>query len=194
MMSRHPTPVARPGAVPVGLAVALLCALGLPAAPLSAQAHQHGAHTSPYSDLLDREIKALSAEDVEGLTAGMGMQMALAAELNGYPGPRHVLDMADMLELGDEQRSDVQEIFDRMQTEARRLGAEIVEAERALDTAFADETIDPATLASLVGEIARARGDLRAVHLLAHLAVRPILTEEQRAHYDRARGYTGGAG
>ncbi len=166
-----------------------LTALALLAPSLSAQAHQHGQHASPYADFDGREIKALSAEDVEGLLAGAGMQMALAAELNGYPGPRHVLDMGEMLSLTDAQRTAVQEVFDRMQTEARALGAEIVEAERALDAAFADAAIDPALLDALVGDVARARGALRIAHLKAHLDVYPLLTEEQRAHYRMARGY-----
>ncbi len=174
------------------LASAPAALLSFPAAPVSAQAHQHGQHASPYTEMLDREIKALSDADVEGLLGGMGMQMALAAELNGYPGPRHLLDMADMLELDEGQRSAVRDIFDRMQAEARSLGAEIVETERRLDAAFADETIDEARLAGLLGEIATARGELRGVHLAAHLAVVPILTDEQRSHYDRARGYGGG--
>jgi len=191
-MTRRPGFPIRPATLVVGLLGALACAPAFSAVPLAAQAHQHGEHASPYTDMLDREIKALSDADVEGLTGGMGMQMALAAELNGYPGPRHVLDMADMLALSDEQRTAVQAVFDRMQAEARAVGEKIVEAERTLDTAFADGTIDEERLTSLVGDIARAKGDLRIVHLAAHLHIRPILTDEQSAHYDRARGYAGG--
>lgn len=159
---------------------------------LAAQVHAHADHASPYADLADREIKALSPEDVEGLLGGAGLQMALPAELNGHPGPRHLLDMADMLGLTDEQRAAVQAVFDRMQGEARALGAGIVEGERRLDEAFAEGTIDVESLASMVGEIARTRGALRIVHLRAHLEVFPLLTEEQRTHYERARGYGGG--
>lgn len=159
---------------------------------LAAQEHEHGEHTSPYTDLESREIKALSAADVDGLLAGAGMQLALPAELNGYPGPRHVLDMAEMLGLSDGQRTSVQEVFDRMQEEAQALGAKIVEAERLLDAAFAEGTIDEAFLESMAGDIARARGALRVAHLKAHLEVYPLLSEEQRSHYRMARGYGGG--
>ena len=172
---------------PLGLLLAAL----LVAPPLSAQAHEHGAHTSPYTDLQDREIKALSDEDVAGLLGGAGMELALPAELNGYPGPRHVLDMADMLELTDDQRTAVQGIFDRMQAEARTLGARIVEAERRLDRAFAAGVIDAAALSEIAGTIAAERGALRVAHLKAHLEVTPLLTDEQRAHYATARGYGG---
>jgi Spy/CpxP family protein refolding chaperone len=168
--------------------LALVCL----APALSAQAHEHGQHTSPYTEFEDREIKALSAEDIEGLLDGAGMQMALPAELNGYPGPRHVLDMADMLALTDEQKTAMQEIFERMQTEARALGEKIVEAERMVDAAFAQGTIDPASLEAMVGDIARTRGALRIAHLKAHLEVYPLLDEEQRSHYRMARGYGAG--
>ena len=46
----------------------------------------------PYSGQQGRMIKALSSKEVQGLLQGKGMGMAKAAELNQYPGPRHVLD------------------------------------------------------------------------------------------------------
>jgi hypothetical protein len=42
---------------------------------------------SPYAGMQTRPIKALSAEQVADLKAGRGMGLAMAAELNGYPGP-----------------------------------------------------------------------------------------------------------
>jgi hypothetical protein len=41
----------------------------------------------------------LSDEQIADLRAGRGMALALTAELNGYPGPLHVLDLADQLAL-----------------------------------------------------------------------------------------------
>jgi hypothetical protein len=67
------------------LAVAA-CALTVPAL---------GEHPlSPYAGQQTRAIKALSPEDLAGLLNGEGMGMAKAAELNGYPGPVHVLELA----------------------------------------------------------------------------------------------------
>jgi Spy/CpxP family protein refolding chaperone len=138
---------------------------------------------------MDREIKALSTDEVESLLAGEGIGMALPAELNRYPGPRHVLDMSEMLELTSDQEETVRTIFEEMQGEARALGAVVVERERELDRAFAEGAIEESELERLVGEIADARGRLRAAHLRAHVRLYPVLTEEQRAHYQRARGY-----
>jgi len=50
--------------------------------------------TTPYARQQVRTIKSLSDEDIAALRKGEGMGMAKAAELNGYPGPAHVLDMA----------------------------------------------------------------------------------------------------
>lgn len=159
--------------------------------PAVAGAHagqaQH-AH-SPYTSHQTREIKALSADEVEGYLSGAGLGMALPGELNGYPGPRHVLELADSLELGQEQAAAVRRIFDAMESQAIDLGVQVVDLERQLDAEFAEGTISPATLRLLTDKIARLQGQLRAVHLLAHLAVADVLTPEQRQEYDRLRGY-----
>lgn len=154
--------------------------------PATLQAQQH---VSPYAGHQDREIKALSAEDVEALLNGEGMGMALPAELSGYPGPRHVLELAAQLELSTEQTEATQRIYDSMKQQAVELGKRIVELERQLDQAFAGRTIDHDQLGQLTGEIARLNGQLRAVHLGAHLELAGILSDSQRDAYAKLRGY-----
>ncbi len=162
-----------------------LVALGL-LLPGTLQA-QHDA--SPYAGHQNREIKALSAEEVAALLNGEGMGMALPAELHGYPGPRHVLELAAQLELSAEQTAATQRIFDTMKQQAVELGKQIVELEHRLDRAFADATVNRAQLDQLTGEIARAQGRLRAVHLGAHLELASVLSDAQRESYARLRGY-----
>jgi Spy/CpxP family protein refolding chaperone len=161
-----------------------------PWAPLGAQVHSHD-HTSPYTGLLDREIKALSDDEIRGLLAGEGMGMALAAELNRYPGPRHVLDMGPMLGLSQEQEASIRAVFEEMQKEATALGSEIVELERELDRSFAEGAITELRLEELLESIGQSRARLRFTHLRAHLELLPLLTESQRERYERARGYGG---
>ena len=60
---------------------------------------------TPYAGMQARPIKALSDQQIADLKAGRGMGLALAAELNGYPGPLHVLELADKLDLSAEQRT-----------------------------------------------------------------------------------------
>lgn len=148
-----------------------------------------GEALSPYTGQERREIKALSKEEVDAYLSGDGMGFAKAAELNHYPGPRHVLDMADQLLLSDEQRKRTKAIFETTKTQAVSLGKQLVEKEYLLDSRFAEGTISDAELEQLVTEISVIQGKLRTVHLRAHLAQRVVLTPDQVEHYDVLRGY-----
>jgi Spy/CpxP family protein refolding chaperone len=148
-----------------------------------------GEALSPYARQERREIKALSREEVDGYVSGDGMGFAKTAELNHYPGPRHVLDLADQLLLSDEQRKRTKAIFETMKSQAVSLGKQLVEKEYRLDSRFAERTISDAELEQLVTEISVIQGKLRAVHLRAHLAQRVVLTPDQVEHYDVLRGY-----
>jgi Spy/CpxP family protein refolding chaperone len=144
---------------------------------------------SPYAGEQSRDIKSLSKEDVAGYIDGKGMGLAKAAELNGYPGPAHVLELADRLVLTPAQRARTGEIFGRMQTRARELGARLVEEERRLDELFASKSVSRQSLAASVNAIAAIHGELRATHLQAHLDQTEILSPTQRAEYSQLRGY-----
>ena len=146
----------------------------------------------PYAGYEERPIKALSNERVAELLEGKGAGYALAGELNHYPGPRHVLDLAEDLGLTEEQEENVGGIFADMQAEVRPLGRELVNLEERLDRAFRDEAIDEDALAQLTEESAAIEGSLREVHLGAHLKTRDTLSAEQVEEYDRLRGYSGG--
>src|ERR1700722_17016937 len=98
---------------------------------------------NPYVGQQARSIKALSDEDITALRKGEGMGMAKAAELNGYPGPAHVLALAGQLGLTDSQHRDVKAIFDRMSAAAKPLGAELIAREQTLDQLFAKGEITP---------------------------------------------------
>ena len=147
--------------------------------------------TSPYTGQEQRIIKALSDEEIRDLLEARGMGLAKAAELNSYPGPLHVLQLANELGLSDGQRQATDSLYANMRQQALSIGRQIIEAERTLDRAFADGAIEPATLRSQVRAIAALQGELRAVHLEAHLAQHSLLTPEQIAHYDALRGYRG---
>lgn len=159
-----------------------LCAVVTPAA---AQ-HEH----SPYASMERSGIASLSQEEFDQLQTGAGMALARAAELNHYPGPLHVIELADSLGLTEDQRTRVAVIRAAMLERAVALGAEIIEAERALSGRFEHAHIDSATVLTSTMAIGQLYGELRYVHLAAHLAVRHLLTPEQISSYDRLRGYT----
>lgn len=156
------------------------------ATPAPAQ-HQHP-HT-PYAGLDLREIKALSQQQIDDLRAGRGMGLALAGELNGYPGPLHVIELADQLQLDAEQRQQVERLFKQMRAEATTVGETLIEQERALDRAFGERTISPDTLTAMTSKIGETQGRLRAVHLRYHLTTAALLSTHQRQRYSELRGY-----
>src|SRR6476659_9029728 len=133
----------------------------------------------PYAGLQSRPIKALSDQQVADLGAGRGMGLALAAELNGYPGPSHVLELADKLELSAEQRANMQRLFDSMKAEALPLGAKLIEQETELDKQFATRTVTPESLKASTAAVAMTQGVLRETHLKYHLSTGGILTPSQ---------------
>jgi Spy/CpxP family protein refolding chaperone len=143
----------------------------------------------PYASQQSRQIKALSDDDIAALLKGDGMGFAKAAELNGYPGPKHVLDLAQQLKLTEIQRQQVQAIFDRMSAAAMPLGAELVGRERLLDQLFQKGEITPDRLAAETTAIGELQGRLRSVHLSAHLETRALLNPDQIALYEQLRGY-----
>lgn len=146
-----------------------------------------------YAGQQTREIKALSAQEQADLVAGRGMGLARAGELNHHPGPVHVLELRDKLELTPDQLATVHASFQRMEAAAKPLGAELVRREREMDAAFRRGTMTPARLAADTEEIGALQGRLRGVHLAAHLEMRAILSPQQVAAYDALRGYADGA-
>jgi hypothetical protein len=144
---------------------------------------------APYAGQQDREIKALSIEEIDAYLSGKGMGFAKAAELNHYPGPRHVIDLAVELELSQGQVRQSRALFEAMQQQAVSLGRDLVKLERRLDQHFADGSINPVMLKALTGEVGHLKARIRFVHLSAHLDQRALLTAGQMERYDRLRGY-----
>ena len=173
------------------LAVLVLVMAG--ATPLAAQQTL----ASPYKEELASALRGLTAKEIEDLREGRGMGLARAAELNGYPGPRHVLDSveAGQIHLSPEQLGTVKQLFEAMSREAQLLGATILNEEQALETAFRARTIEATDLRSRLARIAALQSELRAVHLRTHLVTRALLSDHQIERYNQVRGYSGsGAG
>src|SRR5262249_24117368 len=151
-----------------------------------AQSHQ------PYAGLEGRTIKVLSEQQVADLRAGRGMGLALAADLNGCPGPMHVLELADTLDLSGQQRAKMQELFAAMKAEAIPLGERLIGQEAEPDKAFAGKTITAATQAASTDAIGATHAALRQAHLKYHLFTVEVLTPAQIQRYAELRGYKEG--
>lgn len=162
----------------------------------SAQNHSHGQYqaptqsgTSPYAEFRTRPIKALSQQQKDDLLAGRGMGLALAAEMNDHPGPMHVLEHAERLQLTAVQRQTMEALMHGMRRNAIVAGEALIAAEAELDRLFASATIDDARLATQISAVSQAQGEVRRIHLATHITARAALTAEQIALYGRLRGY-----
>jgi Spy/CpxP family protein refolding chaperone len=154
-----------------------------------AMLHGSAIAQTPYAGMQSRPVKALSEKDVADLKAGRGMGLALAAELNGYPGPAHVLENAEALGLTAEQRGRTKALFEAMKAEAVPVGAQLIEQETRLDQLFAARQITPARLTAATAEIGATQARLRETHLKYHLTMMTVLTADQIQKYQALRGY-----
>lgn len=146
---------------------------------------------SPYAGEEQRSIKSLSVQEVASLRNGNGMGFAKLAELNHFPGPKHVLELSGELGLSSSQRAATEALFEEMQRDAIALGEDLIIAEMRLDQDFEEASIDPQKLKEALLEIGRIRAQLRYVHLESHLRQEQLLTPSQRQKYDVLRGYQG---
>lgn len=145
---------------------------------------------SPYVGQEGRDLKALSPREVADYLAGKGMGLAKAAELNGYPGPAHVRELAEQLALTPAQRAQTDALWQQMHAKAVALGQDIVAAERQLEQLFAARTVTAEVSAEATGRLGHLQGQLRQVHLQAHVERAAMLTPQQIATYNTLRGYT----
>jgi hypothetical protein len=146
-------------------------------------------HHSSYVGDQARTIKSMSDREISDTLAGKGMGLARAAELNGYPGPMHVLELATALHLTPDQRQRTEILFRDMQARAIDAGKALIAEEQALDRHFASRTITLGTLNESLMRVGALQAQVRAVHLAAHLAQTEILTPEQVNDYAARRGY-----
>ena len=157
--------------------------------PVSSFSSSEVSFKSAYIGQERREIKSLSKSDIEELENGSGWGLAKAAELNGVPGPAHLLEMKTEIGLSQDQIGRIEILYQEMKRQAISLGSELIEYERELNTHFANRTITEELLRQLLEEIAQVQKQLRFAHLSTHLKTPDILTVEQIDLYNKLRGY-----
>ncbi len=158
--------------------------------PIYSVADSEPKYKSKYIGQEKREIKSLSAQDIEELKAGGGWGFAKTAELNGLPGPKHILEMKNEIGLTSDQEKRVVELYNHMKKQAVRLGHQLIELENELDHGFANKTIDKEKLRALLDKIGDIYKKLRFVHLSAHLKTPDVLSPSQIEKYNKLRGYS----
>ena len=170
----------------IAAAAALAAWLALVAQSGAAHAQTPG---GPYAGQQTRAIKALSEQDIAGLLEGQGAGFAKAAELNGYPGPAHTLELKDPLGLRPDQVAASEALMRAHKARARELGAALVAAERKLDGLFAGQVASAASIENATREIGILQARLRAEHLATHVTQTALLDVHQVQRYSVLRGY-----
>ena len=147
--------------------------------------HQHHQAATPaaaeqaaHHACLDQERKALER--------GEGFGMAMVADRNGYPGPRHVLEWQSELRLSPGQQAAMKAIYDEMNRQAVTQGRHVLRAEEKLGEMFAQNQPEQ-ELRAQSARIDSLHANLRWIHLRAHIAARKLLTPEQLTAYHQLR-------
>ena len=168
-----------------GLVILVAATSAAAQAPHDAPAgHRHapgddgGAHRRV--DAYQKEFDAVVAD-------GRGFGLAFAADQHGYPGPLHVLELRDRLQLTPAQETRMRALFEAMLAQARPRAARLAAAEARLRRLFAEGGADEAAVRAAVADTEAARAELRLAHLRAHLQARDVLTETQRRMYHHLR-------
>lgn len=169
-------------------ATGLLAALSLSLPMLALAQHSHGTST-PYAGMQNRAIKSLSDSDIQELRRGGGWGLALPAELNGMPGPAHLLELKDKIPLSVNQVQQIQAMLDDMRNAAIPAGERLIAAETALEAVFASGNVEEASLRRALAQAESARAELRFIHLSQHYKAARILAPEQIKRYNVLRGY-----
>ena len=99
------------------------------------------------------------------------------------------LALKDEIPLEEAQVAAIEAVYARMKAQAIPAGEALIAAERRLEERFRDGTITSNRLRHALEDIARARRELRYIHLAAHLETPKLLSETQIARYHALRGY-----
>jgi len=133
-------------------------------------------------------IPALSEGQQAAYLDGRPMWMASAAELNQYPDPHRVLELATALELTEEQQQVIAALAAETRAQAVDLGKEIIAQEQKLNRIFAWHQATAGNIEDSVFEIGLLQALLRHTHLAAHIRTRELLTATQLARYVELQG------
>ena len=137
-----------------------------------------------------RDIKSLSKQDIDDIKQGRGWGLAKPAELNGLPGPIHLLELREALKLSDGQVEKIESLYVAMNLTAKKIGERYIEQEKAIEHILKQREVPEQALVSAVHKANATLAELRLAHLKAHLATPALLTEKQLEKYQFLRGYS----
>lgn len=184
----------------ISIPAAMLVAFSLVASPAAAQEHgesgggmggghqMHGQAGGGMQGMGGGMLGGVSQQEKEALLKGAGLGAGMIAMMNGYPGPKHVLEMGDELGLTAEQRESIGKTYGKVKAESVELGTELVEKDEKLTALFASGSVTAGEVEKLSREIGELQGRVRATHLNAHVETFDALTPAQREQLSSMQG------
>jgi Spy/CpxP family protein refolding chaperone len=131
-------------------------------------------------------IKTMSYEQYKAYVDGADQfNMALVAQLNGFPDPEKVIALKKELALTNEQATSIEAINVELHRKMKEMGNFIVKNEKMLDDLFRTKKLDDGTLIYYTNRYGLYQGETRNAILQAYLKVRNILSVEQRTKYQQ---------
>ena len=185
----------------ISIPAAMLVAISLVSSPAVAQEHgesdgdmggKHQMHGQAEGGM--QGMGGVSAQEKEALLKGAGLGAGMIAMMNGYPGPKHVLEMGDELELTAAQRESIGTIYGKVKAESVKYGTELVEKDEELAALFASGSVSTDKVEKLSRDIGELQGRVRAEHLNAHVETFDALTPAQREMLAEMQGMHQGSG
>ena len=190
----------------ISIPAAMLVAISLVSSPAVAQEHgesdgdmggkhqMHGQAEGGMQGMGGGMLGGVSAQEKEALLKGAGLGAGMIAMMNGYPGPKHVLEMGDELELTAAQRESIGTIYGKVKAESVKYGTELVEKDEELAALFASGSVSTDKVEKLSRDIGELQGRVRAEHLNAHVETFDALTPAQREMLAEMQGMHQGSG
>jgi Spy/CpxP family protein refolding chaperone len=184
----------------ISIPAAMLVAISLVSSPALAQEngqgdgemggkHQmHGQAEGGGQGMGGGMLGGVSEQEKEALLKGAGLGAGMIAMMNGYPGPKHVLEMGDELELTAAQRESIGKTYGNVKAESVKLGTELVEKDEALTALFTAGSATTGEVGKLSRDIGELQGRVRAAHLNAHVETFDALTPAQREKLSSMQG------
>ena len=184
----------------ITIPAAMLAAISLVVSPAAAQEHgdsgdgmggkhqMHGQAEGGMQGMGGGMLGGVSKQEKEALLKGAGLGAGMIAMTNGYPGPKHVLEMGDELELTAAQRESLGKIYGNVKARSVELGTELVEKDEELTALFASGSVSTGEVEKLSREIGELQGRVRAEHLNAHVETFDALTPAQRETLSSMQG------
>lgn len=184
----------------ISIPAAMLVAISLVSSPALAQENgdtdgemgrkheMHGQAEGGMQGMGGGMLGGVSEQEKEALLKGAGLGAGMIAMMNGYPGPKHVLELGDELELNAAQRESIGKTYGNVKAESVKLGTELVEKDEALTALFTSGSATTGEVEKLSRDIGELQGRVRAAHLNAHVETFDALTPAQREKLSSMQG------